>query len=698
MEDDAYESKLGGNADRRRKTRLSGQNVAPVPPCADPKRREDCRLDLRRFCETYFRDAFYLPWSPDHLRVIGKIEEAVLGGNLLAVAMPRGSGKTTLFRAAALWAILFGHRRWVVLVAATGPLAASMLANLKRKLTTSAELMADFPEACHPARLLKGSPLKANAQHHNGAQTFLEWTTRGIVFARVPETKCAEARITCIGIEGAIRGLLATVSTGEEIRPDLVLVDDPQTKASANSKSETNTRIEVVQGDILGLAGPTTRIAGLLACTVIRKGDLADTMLDTKQSPEWRGERTKMVYSFPKNEQLWEEYFQRRESDLHAGGTGDVATDFYRERQAEMDEGAHVAWPERHAPEFASAIEQAMFLRHRSPDVFFAEYQNEPVEQADADHQFPTVQDVMGKANGYPRGTYPQAASILTAFIDVQQNALFYVVVAWEKDFTGYVLDYGTYPKQHAIYFTYRNLRHTLADVFPNHGAEAGIVAGLKALTGELLTRNWEQAGGGTSRIGKCLIDSGDFTQTIYGFCHQCGYGTVFPSKGRGIKAGSVPFDEFAPRPGEKMGANWIEKGVDSHRSVRLTEYDTNAWKTALQLRLATNLGDAGCLSLFKGTPYDHRAIADHLTAEKAVKTEGRGRTVWEWKLPANRPDNHWLDCLVGAAVAASTLGVTLPGSIERVKGRRRLSLAEMAARANVPTAQQLRDRSMEGK
>jgi hypothetical protein len=65
------------------------------------------------------------------------------------------------------------------------------------------------------------------------------------------------------------------------------------------------------------------------------------------------------------------------------------------------------------------------------------------------------------------------------------------------------------------------------------------------------------------------------------------------------------------------------------------------------------------------------------------VKTEGRGRVVDEWKLRPERADNHWFDCLVGCAVAASVVGVTLPGT-EAVSRRRqeKLSLAEFQRRA----------------
>ena len=90
-------------------------------------------------------------------------------------------------------------------------------------------------------------------------------------------------------------------------------------------------------------------------------------------------------------------------------------------------------------------------------------------------------------------------------------------------------------------------------------------------------------------------------------------------------------------------------------------------------------MGDRGCLSLFGDKPDLHRLFAEHITAEYRVKTEGRGRTVDEWKLRPEAAENHWLDCLVGCAVAASIQGAVLPGTDAKVVQRRpRLKLSEL--------------------
>jgi hypothetical protein len=52
---------------------------------------------------------------------------------------------------------------------------------------------------------------------------------------------------------------------------------------------------------------------------------------------------------------------------------------------------------------------------------------------------------------------------------------LFYAVCAWEPDFTGYVIDYGTFPDQKRRYFTLRDATKTLLAEVAGAGVEGAV-------------------------------------------------------------------------------------------------------------------------------------------------------------------------------------------------------------------------------
>jgi hypothetical protein len=107
--------------------------------------------------------------------------------------------------------------------------------------------------------------------------------------------------------------------------------------------------------------------------------------------------------------------------------------------------------------------------------------------------------------------------------------------------------------------------------------------------------------------------------------------------------------------------------------------YDTNWWKSFINARLRVSIGDRGCLSLFGTNAETHRMFAEQLTSEYFIKTEARGRSVDEWKQRPEQPDNHWFDCLVGSAVAASMQGCLLSGTYAQTTATRcRLSFREL--------------------
>jgi len=676
-----YEEKLKRDLERQLTRSRQGRDIAPIPAVVDPARRERCESSFRVFCETYFPQAFHLKWSDDHLRILEKIERAVIDGGLFAFAMPRGSGKTTLARMAAVWAVLYGYREYVCLIGSAEDQAKMVLEAIKRDMLGNVLLLEDFPEAIYAIRKLENNARKQIGQLCDGEPTFITWSADKLVMPTIPGSPSAGSIITVAGLDSNIRGQQHTKMDGSIVRPSLVILDDPQTRQSAASPTQTKHRLAILNGDVLGMAGPDVKIAGFMTCTKIYHDDLADQILDREKNPEWQGECTKMVYAFPSDEKLWDRYAELRAEGLREGDGGKRATELYRTHREQMDAGVAVAWPDRYNDDELSAIQHAMNLKLRDEEAFFAEYQNEPLtDQADEDVLTPD--QVAARFNGRARRVVPQAATCLTMFIDVHDKLLFYVVCAWEPDFTGYVIDYGTYPDQKRRFFTLRDATRTMIGTREGAtapGVEGVVQAGIEALAKEYLSRSWQRTNTGALYIERCLIDSGYLPGVVANVCHKTPGSVAMPSKGVGIRAGNRPMSTYRRKPGERHGHNWYVPNVSRTSEFPHVQYDTNYWKTFVHARLAEAPGDRGCLTLFGKSESEHRLFADHIAgSETWVRTEGHGRIVQEWTPRPSRPDNHWLDCLVGCAVAASMCGVRI--GIEKVDrpARPRVRLSDL--------------------
>ena len=122
---------------------------------------------------------------------------------------------------------------------------------------------------------------------------------------------------------------------------------------------------------------------------------------------------------------------------------------------------------------------------------------------------------------------------------------------------------------------------------------------------------------------------------------------------------------EYDRKPGDVMGHYWRIPTAHG-RELRTVNVDTNYWKTLLQGRLATAMGDRGCFSLYGTERTDHQLVADHLAAEYRIQTQGRGRTVYEWKPRPGASDNHLLDCFTAQPWGPVCLAARCQGAYRR--------------------------------
>lgn len=666
----AYEKKK--EAARRRSAAMSaaGRDIGPLPPVADHARKREALFSFRAYCESYFPHRFALAWSDDHLTAIRRIETAVLDEGRFALAMPRGSGKSTLCETAVMWASSIGRHEFVVLIGSCADAAEAMLANIKAEFTNNALLLEDWPEICFPLRSLEGQSRRCVGQLCCGAPTLSKWDDDRIVLPNIAGSRGASAMIRVAGLTGNLRGMSFTRPDGRKVRPSLVVADDPQTDASARSPSQCAQRERIILGAVLGLAGPGRRVSCLMPTTVIRKGDMSDRFLDREIHPSWHGERFKLLYEWPKRRDLWDHWWNEHRAELVAGGDGGQARQFLVENFEAMHEGpsgepCRVGWKERYGADEVSALHNCMAWHYSDPVAFACEAQNDPPAESTEDEAMPPAKQLAVRFSGFARGVVPVEATWLTCFVDVQQTLLYWLVAGWSDRGQGWVVDYGTNPEQSAGYFTLSTAAEKLADRFPGLALEAQLTAGLAQLVDVLAGHAWPSADGGTRRIERLLIDAnwGEQTETVYEFCRRTPHAAIVsPSHGKFYGASTqTHIDQYKKRPGERLGPHWlVSKG--GKRTLRHVIIDTNYWKSFVAARLACPSGQADALTFFGGGETGqlarHDMLADHCRSEYRVRVAAKGRQVDEWKL---RPgcDNHWWDCLGGSAVGASLLGLT---------------------------------------
>jgi hypothetical protein len=679
-------------AARKRSSRLirEGQDIGEIPSVSDPERRARAEASFRVFCETYFREVFFLSWSKDLLRIISKIESVVTRYETVAIVMPRGSGKTRLCVAAVVWAILTGRHRFVVLVGAIQRQSLEAIEGFKRIFSENALLLADFPEVCYPIWRIEGEPRKCKGQRYKEKPTNIGWKQDRLVMPTIEGSQASEAVILAVSLDGHIRGLWYQKSDGTVVRPTLALADDPQTDESARSqgpRGQTTTRIKLLNTTVRGCAGPNAQLGMLIPCTIIERGDLADQLTDRQLFPEFRGEHTKRFYAWPENMALWDQYREMRDDLLRRDKPMEPLIEFYRSRMATcglspedarpcktcsrrvecMDCGAIVDWAARlDDPSNLTAIQAGMHTLYKYGAAGFAsEFQGEPLE-GQPGQRILTAQACASKLNGRSYGEVPLACTELTMMIDPGQYALYYCVCGWEPNFTGYVVDYGTWPRQPRAMFSYADLKGSptsLEAKYHGVGTDAAIQAGLEELVREYMGRGFQRSGGaGAMRIGRMLVDSGRWTGVIAAVKHRVGGETMVLSKGAGVTAKTRPWSMLKRKPGERHGTHWYQPTTKGTREFPFTMIDTNYWKSCSHDALLAAPGEAGCLTLWGTDAMQHANFAAHITAETWVETSGHGRKLHEWTPKPHKPDNHWFDCLVGCFVAASMQNISRPG------------------------------------
>lgn len=658
-------------------------NWLALPEPEDFARREACRFDFQLFCETYLPDFFDLDWSPAHLRVFEKAEQAVLKGGLFALAMPRGSGKTTIAIAAVLWAIVYGHRQSVVLFGATKEAAVELMTIIKAILEGEdfPIFAADFPEICIPCAELEDKAIKVKGQLYQGKSTRMKWDADKVQLPRIPGSVSAGACIRTRGLGGHMRGMIHRIG-GRIIRPDLVILDDPQTDESAMSPEETKKRYKTIDKGVRGLAGPGKRIAGIMPCTVIEQNDLADRILTG--APGWKSERIPALTDFAgipeETIELWEQYREIFVQEMN-GDEYPQSNEFYQKHQKKLDAGIDHYWPERIEEGYVSAIQHAISWYLTRPESFWSEFMQKPEGEADPDADLLSVDEIKEKQHDQKMHIVPNDADVITAFVDVQHSVFYWVVIAFNrKNFSAYVLDYGAWPDQKGRNFKFSQLRWSLQKQYKGRrGAKLGlhnvIRRGMNDCLQFLHDMEFRSVDGRRMKIQRMAVDcrDGELSNELRDIIAAYDSPLVFAAMGVD--------SEFTgkPKPGDRMGDCWRARTLKTF-GIRQLSYLPNHWKSFTHRLWATDCREPGSLSLFQLSPHLHQTYAEHQRAEQRTPIEIRtpdGLKRYDaWKCPPGL-DNHWFDCTVGCVVLAAHEGCQLWNRPSNQEKPKRKSLQE---------------------
>lgn len=641
---------------QKKKSDLSRDIAATCPEIKDAETLARITADLRFSLETLFPLRFNLSWGPDHLELIADLQNSIESGDQIVRAMPRGNGKTSLLICAIIWAVLTGRHQFAVLIGSTADAAKELLEQITTELETNDQIYDYFPQLIHPVRMLEG--IHQRKLLWNGKPIQQNWKKDRIILPSIKGVAGASAIIKTAGLLGRIRGMNFQRTDGKNARPTLVLVDDPQTDASAISDKENDKRESVICSTIPGLAGPGKKTAMMVAVTVKSPGDLADRMLCRTKHPEWHGKRTSLLSSIPTDTDLWNQYAGILRECQRADEPITRATDFYRLHREEMDAGGKASWEARYNTGQISAIQFGMQLRIENPAMFASEYQNCPLVLEEYSAQTDADQVVL-RLSGRNRGVIPLEVETLTAGVDVQKNYLVYTVGGFATNATPFIVDYGTFPDQKTHYFDRRTAKRTIESTFPGLDPDAQIWAALDGLFTKLFGNEYKREDGLRMNLKKLCVDVRYKGQVIKRYVRQSTHrDALLPAQGIHTNPGSAGINDRDAKPGEVSKHDFRLPPMAAGQIARTVSFESSEYISKVHDALTTPRGAPGALTLFNAEPHQHRCFADQLCSEYSTQMEVKGRKRRVWQLKPNGGDNDFLDSTKLMFLAAYVSGV----------------------------------------
>ena len=370
------EAKSG--ADRMRSMRAKECAIQRREP-EDMARRRRLEKDPEKWLQYYFPNIFTLPFSDGHREIIRAIVRTDAAGKDMVVAAPRGEGKTNIMRYMSIYLVVTERAKFVAMGGWQSRSASEAFSTWVLAIT-SERLVADYPEFFAPF---------AVSTHANRLPR-LHWLgemrpTGAAIRSKLMQIVFPDGRgaIAAGSLQGDVKGLNITTADGASLRPDKLLLDDPQDVDRADDPKFVAETVKKIDTQWLCLAGPDARISMMVACTIYAPDDVGETLGKRRNTVFVRIPR---VVSWPvdfdeaesRTRQLWDRWFDLYDDE----NTRDMAFKFYELNRVTMCAGFEVSWKYRFdkAKGDPDAYFSAMVDYYtKGREAFFSEYQNQPV-------------------------------------------------------------------------------------------------------------------------------------------------------------------------------------------------------------------------------------------------------------------------------------------------------------------------------
>ena len=217
-----------------------------------------CVIDIKVCCGTLFPEIFYADFSSLHQAIFDLINS---GYHKIAIAAPRGIGKTSIARTVVMRAILFRLANFIVYLSNSATSAEMQTENIKRDLLSNPQVKALF-----------GNIKDVIGEDKSMDETFSKsaWTAYGSTF------------ILPRGAGQQVRGL-----NWANYRPDLVIIDDLENKDEIRSKENREKLRTWFDGDLMKTEGRySAKKTTFIYIDTIKHED--SILADLMESPEWK--------------------------------------------------------------------------------------------------------------------------------------------------------------------------------------------------------------------------------------------------------------------------------------------------------------------------------------------------------------------------------------------------------------------------